>query len=352
MIMHMAQSQSLSVGLKIMLSGPICEGVEKVKADCDSKKLAVTGNVDPVWLRERVENKTKKKVELISPQPKKDGGDGGASATGGDKKAEEKSEKKTEENKADDNKKPKEAVVSTVVMKIKLHCDGCAHKIKRIILKNIDGVTSVTTDLQKDLVTLTGTMDVKELAKYLREKLKRGVEIVPPKKDDGGEKKGEEGGGDKKEKGGGGGGGGEKKEKENGGGSGGGGGEKKEKEDGGGGGGGGEKKEGGGDKKESESKPEGSGGDRSKDGEGTKVEVNKMEHHSHNPQTYFAVPMYNQTYANQDYGLPMYHHHHQGYSNTGYVVQYTQGPPPPPPTYLNMNDDMFSDENPNGCFVM
>lgn len=25
--------------------------------------------------------------------------------------------------------------VSTVVMKIRLHCDGCAHKIKRIIKK-------------------------------------------------------------------------------------------------------------------------------------------------------------------------------------------------------------------------
>lgn len=29
--------------------------------------------------------------------------------------------------------------VSTVVIKIRLHCDGCAHKIKRTVLKNIDG---------------------------------------------------------------------------------------------------------------------------------------------------------------------------------------------------------------------
>ncbi|KAL3646795.1 hypothetical protein CASFOL_009339 [Castilleja foliolosa] len=102
------------------------EGVEKVKADCDAKKLTVRGTVDPTWLRDTVENKTKKKVELISPMPKKDSG----ATAGGDMKADEKSEKKTEEI----NKKPNEAVISTVVMKIKLHCDGCAHKIKRIIL--------------------------------------------------------------------------------------------------------------------------------------------------------------------------------------------------------------------------
>ena len=32
-----------------------------------------------------------------------------------------------------------QAVVSTVMMKTKLHCDGCAHKIKRIIIKNFEG---------------------------------------------------------------------------------------------------------------------------------------------------------------------------------------------------------------------
>ncbi|KAI3472044.1 hypothetical protein Pfo_028732 [Paulownia fortunei] len=265
------------------------EGVEKVKADCAANKLTVTGNVDPAWLRERAEYKTKKKVELISPQPKKDGG-----GAGGDKKADEKSDKKAEEKKADD-KKPKEPAVSTVVMKIRLHCDGCAHKIKRVILKNIDGVNSVTTDLQKDLVTVTGTMDVKELTAYLKEKLKRGVEIVPPKKDDGG---------------------GDKKEKE-------GGGDKKEKE----GGGGGDKKE---EKKES--------GARAARVRRWKL---TMEYRSFNPQTHYAMPMYNQSYANQDYGVQVYHH--QGYADHG---------PPPPPTYMNLNDQMFSDENPNGCSVM
>ncbi|CAI9766332.1 unnamed protein product [Fraxinus pennsylvanica] len=267
------------------------EGVENVKADWESGKLTVTGKVDPLWLRERVEYKTKKKVVLVSPQPKKDGGGGG----GGDKKSEEKSEKKVEEKKTED-KKPKEPTVSTVVMKIKLHCDGCAHKIKRTISKNIDGVKSVSTDLQKDLITVMGTMDVNHLTAYLKEKLQRSIDIIPPKK--------AEGGGDKKEK------------------------------------------EGGGEKKD-DAKAATGGGEGSKS-EG-KVEINKMEFHGYNPETHYAVPTHNQSYAHQGYGVPMYQPH-QDYAYTGHVTHYAPGPPPP--TYLNETDQMFSDENPNACFIM
>ena len=49
-------------------------------------------------------------------------------------------------------------------------------------------------DTQKDLVTVTGSMDMKALADVLQKQLKRDVAVVPPKKD-----------GDNKEKGGGGG---------------------------------------------------------------------------------------------------------------------------------------------------
>ncbi|EPS65394.1 hypothetical protein M569_09383, partial [Genlisea aurea] len=196
------------------------DGVDKVKADTSANKLIVTGNVDPVAIRELVEAKTKKKVDLVSPQPKKDAG-------GGDQ--EKKPEKKTEEKKAD---KPKEPAVATVVLKVKLHCEGCAHKIRRTVAKNVDGVESVKTDLEKDLVTVTGTMDPKQLVSFLQEKIKRTVEIVPPpKKDAGGDKKEKDGGGGEKKE----------KDKESAGG------EKKEKKEGGGdgenggGGGGGEK---------------------------------------------------------------------------------------------------------------
>ncbi|KAJ9694389.1 hypothetical protein PVL29_010061 [Vitis rotundifolia] len=298
------------------------DGVEDVKVDSAGNKVTVTGKVDPVKLREKLEEKTKKKVELISPVPKKEAKDGGA-----DKKSDDKSEKKSDEKKSDekksdekksdekkaDDKKPKEAPVSTVVLKIRLHCDGCIHKIKKIISKS-KGVKTVTVDSQKDLVTVTGTMDAKELKPYLEEKLRRTVEIVPPKKDDAG--------GDKKEKG-----------------------------------GGGEKKEGGGEKKEGDAKA--ASGGKQEEG-GVKVEVNKMEYHGYGsappPQYYYGPPMYNHGYPaegpSQWYGPPMYGQGYngppmygQGYSGEGpshhgYVVDHT-----PPP-------QIFSDENPNACSVM
>ncbi|KAJ4971774.1 hypothetical protein NE237_004873 [Protea cynaroides] len=101
------------------------EGVEDVKGDFSSNKLTVVGKMDPVKLCERVEQKTKKKVELISPLPKKDK-DGGGGGGDGDKKTEEKPAKKPDDKKAQ---------AATVVMKIRLHCDGCIQKIRRIILK-------------------------------------------------------------------------------------------------------------------------------------------------------------------------------------------------------------------------
>ncbi|XP_059667598.1 heavy metal-associated isoprenylated plant protein 3-like [Cornus florida] len=271
------------------------DGVENVKADSASSKLTVTGKVDPARLRERVQEKFKKKVDLISPQPKKDGGGGG------DKKSDDKSEKKSDDKKAED-KKPKEPAMSTVVLKIRLHCEGCTHKIRKTISK-MEEVDSVTIDDQKDLVTVKGTMDAKELASYLREKLKRNVEVVPPKKEGGGGEKKEGSGGDKKEKG------------------------------------------GGGDKKEGEVK---AGGDGKRNDE-TKLEMNKMEYYGgYNPYSYYSVPSSSQGYANEGYGqvIPF----NEGYVNPGYAMEYSHAPPYLPP-HLHA-PQMFSDENPNACSVM
>ncbi|KAI3721626.1 hypothetical protein L2E82_32643 [Cichorium intybus] len=304
---------------KIIKSIRHFEGVESVKADTAGNKLTVTGKVDPTRIKERVEYKTKKKVEILSPQPKKDGGGGG------EKKADE---KPTEKKPADD-KKPKEPQSSTVVLKIPLHCDGCIHKIKRQISK-IDGVESVTPDSGKDLVTVKGTMNVKELLPHLKEKLKRKIDVVPPKKEDKG--------GDAKE---------DKKEKGDGGG------DKKEKESGGGGG---DTKAKGGD---GDAKAAGGGGEEKKKG----IEVvNKFEYSGHNPYTYtmptYNQNYYNQNYYNQDYGVSASSSHgyvSQGY-NYGHGMEYSHAPPLPPPMYLHdsrvPDSGMFSDENPNACSVM
>ncbi|XP_039068320.1 heavy metal-associated isoprenylated plant protein 6-like [Hibiscus syriacus] len=277
---------------KIKRSIKHCEGVEDVKTDYGANKLTVIGKIDPAKIRERLAEKTKKKVDLISPQPKKD-------AAAGDKKPE--AEKKPEEKK-EEKKPPKE---STAVLKIRTHCDGCIHKIRKIILK-VDGVQSVDVDGAKDLVTVKGTMDVKDLVPYLKQKLRRNVEVVPPKKDDTGEKKDDAG-------------------------------EKKE---------GGEKKEDGGEKKE------GDGGGEAK------MEVSKMEYHGYG---YPNQPMYwsdGNAYAGPSYAIEEYrNHHHQdyGYANQGYLHPHPghtdQGYMMDPRHPLHA-PQMFSDENPNACSVM
>nr|AFK45337.1 unknown [Medicago truncatula] len=294
---------------KIKRSARHFAGVETVKADLPSNKVTVTGKFDAVKLQEKLAEKAKKKVELLTPPPKKDAGaEKPAEKKPDEKKPEEKKveEKKPEEKKPEE-KKPKE---STVVMKIRLHCDGCITKIKRIIMK-FKGVETVNLDGDKDLVTVKGTMEPKDLIEYLKEKLKRNVDIVPPKKEE--EKKEKDGGGEKKEK----------------------------KED--------EKKE--------EKKVDG--------GDAAKVEVNKMEY-----QYPIQVPMYYYEGQSSNYAGMDQFHHQSGYGggydnnqhymeNNGYMNMNHGGgypmQPPQVPYYMHPSHpppQMFSDENPNACFFM
>ncbi|XP_022730465.1 heavy metal-associated isoprenylated plant protein 3-like isoform X2 [Durio zibethinus] len=167
------------------------EGVEAVKTESSSNKVTVIGAVDPTAIKEKLLKKTKKKVDLISSQPKKD-----------DKK-EEKKEKKPdkEKNQDSDNKpekkeKPKEAPVTTADLKVqvKCQCQGCIVKIRKIVSET-KGVQELKVDEQKELVTVKGTMNVKALAEALKDKLKKNVEIVPPKKEKDSNKEGDESGG-------------------------------------------------------------------------------------------------------------------------------------------------------------
>ncbi|KAM3302851.1 hypothetical protein P3S67_013881 [Capsicum chacoense] len=177
-------------------------GVEKVMCDVDSKKLTVIGKVDPVMLREEVERKTQKNVEVVSPIPKKDGKGKGGGDNGSDNGAGEEKKKMQKQNKEKDSrentgedKKPKEKElpITTVVLKLHCHCQGCIQKIDEIMTK-FKGYKEMKVDEQKDLVTVTGSMDMKVLAETLKKHLKKEIEIVPPKKE-GGENE-EKGGGD------------------------------------------------------------------------------------------------------------------------------------------------------------
>ncbi|KAJ4907956.1 Heavy metal transport/detoxification superfamily protein [Raphanus sativus] len=121
-----------SCASKIVKSVRAFQGVETVKAESETGKVTVTGVVDPAKLREQLEVKTKKKVEL--------------------------------------------APVTTVVLKVDFHCEGCIEKIQKTASKT-KGVSGLSLDHEKQLVTVKGTMDVKKLAESLTRKLKRDVEI-------------------------------------------------------------------------------------------------------------------------------------------------------------------------------
>ncbi|ESQ40239.1 hypothetical protein EUTSA_v10013792mg [Eutrema salsugineum] len=333
------------------------KGVQDVKIDYAANKLTVIGNVDPAAVRDKVADRIKRKVELVSTvAPKKEapppsGGGGGEKKPADEKPAEKKladekpAEKKDEKKKEEGEKKaaapapPKE---STVVLKTKLHCEGCEHKIKRIVNK-IKGVNSVAIDSAKDLVIVKGIIDVKQLTPYLNEKLKRTVEVVPPKKEDGATvaAAAAPAGGEKKDKGAG---------------------EKKEVKDVG------EKKDGGGEKKKEVAAAGGGDG-------GATVDVKKSEYNGYGypPQPMYYYPpgqVYGQHYmmqgqSSQSYVQEPYTNQgyvHESYTNQRYGQGYGQEVPPPPPyknhqgyadPYAHMRaPEMFSDENPNGCSVM
>ncbi|KAF8042694.1 hypothetical protein BT93_A1122 [Corymbia citriodora subsp. variegata] len=70
---------------------------------------------------------------------------------------------------------------STLVLRTRLHCDDCIQKIQKHISK-YKGVESVAIDASKDQVLVTGVVDMKELISFLKDKIKRNVEVVPTRK--------------------------------------------------------------------------------------------------------------------------------------------------------------------------
>ncbi|KAL0673159.1 hypothetical protein Bca4012_001140 [Brassica carinata] len=152
---------------KLVKTARAIQGVETVKAESESGKVTVTGDVDPPKLREQLEVKIKKKVELVSPQPNKEK----------EKEDNNKDSKDKNKEKKSEEKKPKEAPVTTAVLKVSFHRERCIEKIQKTVSKT-KGVSGFSIDQEKQLVTVKGTMDVKKLVRSLTEKLKRNVEIV------------------------------------------------------------------------------------------------------------------------------------------------------------------------------
>ncbi|KAK9133971.1 hypothetical protein Scep_013499 [Stephania cephalantha] len=140
------------------------QGVEDVKTDCKSHKVIVKGKTaDPLKVCERVQRKSGRKVEIISPLPK---------PSEEEKKEEEKKEEKKEEEKKDEP-----PPVITVILKMYMHCEACAQLLRKRIRK-IAGVESVETDVVTNQVIVKGVLDPTTLVESVYKKTKRQALIV------------------------------------------------------------------------------------------------------------------------------------------------------------------------------
>ncbi|KAJ1428648.1 Heavy metal-associated domain, HMA [Sesbania bispinosa] len=173
------------------------EGVEEVSADSKASKVVVKGKAaDPIKVRERLQKKSGKKVELISPLPKPPE----------DKKEEEEIKEPQQEEKKDEATAEVFSImhwmrsvlgdcysdnwfwcgdsnlfslafmpppVVTVILKIRMHCEACAQVIQKRIR-----VESVETNLGNDQVTVKGVIDPAKLVDEVYKRTKKQASIV------------------------------------------------------------------------------------------------------------------------------------------------------------------------------
>ncbi|KAL1804130.1 hypothetical protein ACET3Z_032777 [Daucus carota] len=140
------------------------QGVEQVTADCKASKVVVKGKTaDPIKVCERIQKKSGRKVEIISPLPKPP--------------EENKVQEAKQEEPPKEEKKDEPPLVVTVVLKIGMHCEACAQVLQKRIRK-IKGVESVTIDLANDRVTVKGILDPEKLVVDVYKKTKKQAIVV------------------------------------------------------------------------------------------------------------------------------------------------------------------------------
>ncbi|XP_019242324.1 PREDICTED: heavy metal-associated isoprenylated plant protein 7-like [Nicotiana attenuata] len=157
------------------------EGVEDVITDCKTHKVVVKGEkADPLKVLERVQKKSHRQVELLSPIPKPPAEE--------PKKPEEKEVVKPEEKKEE----PPQVII--VVLKVHMHCEACAQEIKRRI-QRMKGVENAEPDLKNSQVTVKGVFEATQLVDYVSKRTgKRAVivKVEPEKKEEEKPKEGNE----------------------------------------------------------------------------------------------------------------------------------------------------------------
>ncbi|KAL2457276.1 Heavy metal transport/detoxification superfamily protein [Forsythia ovata] len=147
------------------------QGVEDVITDYKTSKVIVKGEkADPIKVLERVQRKSHRQVELLSPIPKP--------PTEEPKKPEEKEVAKAEE------KKPEPPAI-TVVLQVYMHCEACAQEIRKRIQK-MKGVESAEPDLKSSQVTVKGVFEPENIVDYVYKRTGKQAVIMkvePEKKE-------------------------------------------------------------------------------------------------------------------------------------------------------------------------
>ncbi|XWS22803.1 hypothetical protein CRYUN_Cryun29cG0067300 [Craigia yunnanensis] len=130
------------------------EGIEEVKTDMRGDRVIVKGQkADPLKVLERVKKKYSRNAELIFPKPKP--------------KANDKKELQ----------KKQENPIKVVVLKMYMHCKGCANDIKKGIGR-MKGILNVEPDMKKSIVTIRGNFDPPKLVETITKQLGKYAEIV------------------------------------------------------------------------------------------------------------------------------------------------------------------------------
>ncbi|KAH9317579.1 hypothetical protein KI387_019348, partial [Taxus chinensis] len=81
--------------------------------------------------------------------------------------------------KKDDVKENKEAKPEPVVLKVDIHCAGCARKVRKSI-KNFKGVEDVEIDMELNMVIVKGNVDPLKLCERVQKKCGKKTEILSP----------------------------------------------------------------------------------------------------------------------------------------------------------------------------
>ncbi|XP_010555562.1 PREDICTED: heavy metal-associated isoprenylated plant protein 3-like [Tarenaya hassleriana] len=148
------------------------EGVDDVMTDCRTSKVIVKGDkADPLKVLERLQRKSNRQVELLSPIPEP-------------KPAEEPKEKSTGDEKPKAEEKKDEVV--TVVLRVHMHCEACAMEIQKRIMR-MKGVESAEPDYKASQVSVRGVFSPAKLVEDIYRRTGKHAAVVkqdpPPEKD-------------------------------------------------------------------------------------------------------------------------------------------------------------------------